>query len=146
MSEIRQRYIRCDGPHCHKIETFWAVDDFELSQEMQLVGWESQPPAHLCPICKARAAAVQVSAKDEPGTDAYLRNATLVEVGDGVILIGEIYGDRKKRFADGESVRTSFVKQSLGHDIFKTKNSVYDVQSWVGNAPDVSKYFPRSKP
>ena len=42
-------------------------------------------------------------------------------------LIGTIYGDKKRRFLDGDEVRTSFITGKLPGGIYRTRNSVYKV-------------------
>lgn len=45
-------------------------------------------------------------------------------------LRGEIYGDTKGRFSDGEVVITSTVMREFGGNWFGTRNSAYGVKSW----------------
>lgn len=43
-------------------------------------------------------------------------------------LVGNIYGDTKGRFPDGLYILTSAVLESLGDNIFRTRNSTYKVE------------------
>jgi hypothetical protein len=56
--------------------------------------------------------------------DAELHLWTIDPWGEGRIVRGMIFGDRKSRFADGEDVNTSFV-QKIERDILRTKNTTY---------------------
>jgi len=49
-------------------------------------------------------------------------------------LSGDIYGDTRGRFLDGERVSTSEIV-SVDGDIVTTRNSVYRVTSWAGVKP-----------
>lgn len=65
-----------------------------------------------------------------------LRNARRVPVGAdprAPCLSGEIYGDARGRFFDGERIRTSTIMAEEG-DVFTTRFSVYRVESWAENA------------
>ncbi|WP_156940414.1 hypothetical protein [Mesorhizobium sp. LSHC414A00] len=44
-------------------------------------------------------------------------------------LSGEVYGDTKGRFRDGERITTSTI-MSEECDVFRTRYSVYRVESW----------------
>lgn len=59
-----------------------------------------------------------------------LRNATR----DAAGLCGLIYDDTKGRFNDGQLVFTSKIMSEDG-DIFRTRNSVYRVESWARPTP-----------
>lgn len=62
-----------------------------------------------------------------------LRNARHVKEGEdprAPCLRGEVYGDVRGRFRDGEIVTTSTVLEALEDGIFKTRYSVYRVTSW----------------
>lgn len=72
------------------------------------------------------------------GVTAELRNVT--RCGDGAWrpydhLSGDIYGDSRGRFIDGERVSTSKIV-SVDGDVFTTRNSVYRVTSWAVAAND----------
>lgn len=68
-----------------------------------------------------------------------LRNTRRVEKGEdprAPCLHGQIYGDSKGRFADGDWVTTSTILFEAGGDTFQTRNSVYKVESWAsGHGP-----------
>lgn len=55
-----------------------------------------------------------------------LKNAEHAET----CLRGQIYGDARGRFRDGEWIRTSYIVSEDG-DTFTTRNSVYKVESWA---------------
>jgi hypothetical protein len=62
-----------------------------------------------------------------------LRNAVRVPRGDDVrapCLKGQVYGDVRRRFFDGDVITTSTVLSEEG-DVFTTRNSVYRVESWA---------------
>ena len=63
---------------------------------------------------------------------AKLRNASKIPNGyGGFVLVGQIYGDAKKRFSDGEWITTSKVlHEDENNVIFTTRNSIYQVESW----------------
>lgn len=46
-------------------------------------------------------------------------------------LRGQIYGDTKGRFRDGEWVTTSRIDEELPEGVFKTRFSVYKVVNWA---------------
>jgi hypothetical protein len=76
---------------------------------------------------------------DYPLIDGELRDAYRVELpftGAGLDfrLSGRLYGDRKGRFMEGERVTTSRVTREDG-DYFLTRNSAYQVTSWLERAP-----------
>lgn len=61
-----------------------------------------------------------------------LRNAYRVPRGAdprAPCLSGEVYGDTKGRFRDGERITTSTIMSEEG-DVFRTRFSVYRVESW----------------
>lgn len=62
-----------------------------------------------------------------------LRNARMIFEGDprAPCLRGEVFGDAKGRFPDGEVIRTSRIKAQEDGLIFRTTYSVYKVESWV---------------
>lgn len=62
-----------------------------------------------------------------------LRNAKRVPRGDdprAPCLRGQIYGDIRGRFRDGEYVTTSTI-MSEADDVFVTRYSTYKVESWA---------------
>ncbi len=66
-----------------------------------------------------------------------LRNARRVSAKEdprGPCLSGDVYGDTKGRFRDGERVTTSTIFAETG-DIFQTRYSVYRVESWADAKP-----------
>lgn len=70
---------------------------------------------------------------------AVLRNATRVPRGDDVrapCLRGVVASDIKGRFLDGEPIITSTILEELPGDVFRTRNSVYRVESWAEPAND----------
>lgn len=67
--------------------------------------------------------------------NATLRNARRLGPGEhhrAPCLSGEIYGDTKGRFRDGEIVYTSTITEEMPDDVFKTAFSVYRVENWAG--------------
>ena len=63
-----------------------------------------------------------------------LRNARHVKVGEdprAPCLSGDVYGDIRGRFRDGERITTSTVEELLPDDVFKTRYSIYRVESWA---------------
>jgi len=61
-----------------------------------------------------------------------LRNARRVSVGEdprAPCLSGDVYGDTKARFRDGERITTSTIMSEEG-DVFRTRFSAYRVASW----------------
>ncbi|WP_313666280.1 hypothetical protein [Shinella sp.] len=61
-----------------------------------------------------------------------LRNACRVPKGDdprAPCLYGQVYGDTKGRFRDGEWITTSTIMEESG-DVFRTRFSAYRVESW----------------
>lgn len=60
-----------------------------------------------------------------------LKNAYRVTIGtpSAPYLSGEVYGDTKGRFRDGERITTSTIMSEEG-DVFRTRFSVYRVESW----------------
>lgn len=62
-----------------------------------------------------------------------LRNARRLSPSEdlrGPCLQGEVYGDTKGRFYDGESIVTSTIMSEEG-DVFRTRYSAYKVESWA---------------
>jgi hypothetical protein len=62
-----------------------------------------------------------------------LRNARRVARGEdprAPCLSGDVYGDARGRFRDGERITTSTVV-SEDDDVFTTRYSVYKVESWA---------------
>ena len=50
------------------------------------------------------------------------------------VVVGEIYNDEKKRFKDGNYMRTSRIKSiDFETGIAITKNSVYNLEKWWEN-------------
>ncbi len=63
-----------------------------------------------------------------------LRNARRAPKGDDVrapCLHGQVYGDTRGRFCDGEWITTSTIMEEDG-DVFRTRYSTYRVESWQG--------------
>lgn len=67
---------------------------------------------------------------EEAAFDAVLKNAGPMW---GKQVNGDIYGDRKRRFADGTNVTTSTIL-SIDGDIIKTRNSTYKVEWYYPSA------------
>lgn len=70
-----------------------------------------------------------------------LRNARRLGPGEhhrAPCLSGEIFGDTKGRFRDGEAVVTSTIDEELPDDVFKTRFSAYRVESWAKDDPAVA--------
>ena len=65
-----------------------------------------------------------------------LKNARRVAIGEdprAPCLSGEVYGDTKGRFRDGERITTSTIMEEQGA-LFRTRFSAYRVESWEGDA------------
>jgi len=63
-----------------------------------------------------------------------LRNARRVSASEdlrGPCLHGQVYGDTKGRFRDGDYITTSTIMSEDG-DVFKTRYSAYKVEHWEG--------------
>jgi hypothetical protein len=62
--------------------------------------------------------------------DGTLKNARIVETGElrCPYVYGQIYGNRRGRFNDGETIYTSTVLERLPDGVFKTRYSVYKVE------------------
>ncbi|WP_172352717.1 hypothetical protein [Mesorhizobium sp. NZP2298] len=62
-----------------------------------------------------------------------LRNARMIFDGDPrcPCLRGEVYGDTKGRFMDGDVITTSRLKAQEDGLVFRTTYSVYKVESWA---------------
>jgi hypothetical protein len=58
-----------------------------------------------------------------------LVNASREKVPGGYVLIGKIYDDTRKKYADGVIIHTSRVMREEG-DVVWTRTSVYRVDSW----------------
>lgn len=66
-----------------------------------------------------------------------LRDAVRVPLGDDVrapCLCGHVFGDTKGRFRAGDWITTSTIMSEEG-DIFRTRYSVYKVESWADGTP-----------
>lgn len=66
-----------------------------------------------------------------------LRNARLIPKGEhphAPCLAGNVHGDTKGRFRDGELITTSTIMSEDG-DVFKTRYSAYKVESWADGTP-----------
>lgn len=77
--------------------------------------------------------------KPVPAITGALRNAVRVPPGADVrapCLRGEVYGDARGRFYDGERIITSTILEELPGDVFRTRYSVYRVESWAEPAND----------
>lgn len=59
-----------------------------------------------------------------------LRNAQLL-IDGGMCLRGQIHGDTKGRFRDGEVIITSRLEEHRPGSVFKTRFSAYRVESWL---------------
>lgn len=62
-----------------------------------------------------------------------LRNARRVKVGEdprAPCLRGNVFGDVRNRFRDGERITTSTITAEDG-DVFTTRYSTYKVESWA---------------
>lgn len=67
-------------------------------------------------------------------TNGTLKYAFLVETSDGkLVAVGNIFGDRKGRFDDGEFMKTSYII-SENNNVIHTKNSSYEVE-WANTTP-----------
>lgn len=97
----------------------------ELREACECLG-----PDDACLYCRAREALEGFEGEMVVIT-ATLRDTSLVWVGDGYVLNGAIEGDTRKRFPDGEVVRTSRI---VGFDnkakTVTTRNSIYRVLPW----------------
>jgi hypothetical protein len=63
-----------------------------------------------------------------------LKNARRVAVGEdprAPCLSGDVYGDKKGRFREGERITTSTIFEELPDGVFKTRYSCYKVESWA---------------
>lgn len=56
----------------------------------------------------------------------------------GRVIYGNIYGDIRKRFPDGEAIHTSQIVDRLSIDLFQTLHAIYKVEF----SPDGMKYAP----
>lgn len=68
-----------------------------------------------------------------PELTGTLRNAHRVPKGDdhrAPCLRGEVYGDARGRFRDGDIIVTSTILSEDG-DVFTTRNNTYRVESWA---------------
>lgn len=73
------------------------------------------------------------TADRKPEINGTLRNARRVAKGEdprAPCLYGQVYGDTKGRFRDGEYITTSTIFSEDG-DIFTTRYSAYRVESWA---------------
>lgn len=70
---------------------------------------------------------------DNHDYDAELRDWTLANYYGGKIGFGRVYNDRKERFQDGETIRTSKVLRIEGGRILQTRNTRYLL---VGGGPE----------
>lgn len=72
--------------------------------------------------------------KEQDGTiTGTLRNARRVSAGDdprAPCLSGDVFGDTRGRFRDGERITTSTIMSEDG-DVFTTRYSTYRVESWA---------------
>lgn len=67
--------------------------------------------------------------EETTGYDAILKNYHIVENGsDNKFLIGQIYSDSKKRFKDGDTIKTSNIVY-IDKDQAKTKNTLYKLEN-----------------
>lgn len=64
------------------------------------------------------------------GTLRNTRRLCLKDDHRGPCLRGQVYGDTKGRFRDGEFITTSTIVREEG-DVFMTRYSVYRVESWA---------------
>jgi hypothetical protein len=67
-----------------------------------------------------------------PEIHGVLRNAYFLFEGDVrcPCLKGDVYEDAKGRFRDGDHITTSTLFEQLSEDTFRTRFSVYRVESW----------------
>lgn len=59
---------------------------------------------------------------------AMLKNAVWIHDHRAPNIKGEIEGDSKWRFRDGETVYTSTVLEDMGDGLYRTRNSLYKVE------------------
>jgi hypothetical protein len=61
----------------------------------------------------------------------HLIGASRENVDGGYVVVGTIYGDARRRYADGTIIHTSLVmrEERSGH-VIRTRSSVYQVDSW----------------
>jgi hypothetical protein len=61
--------------------------------------------------------------------DGVLKGWAIVSFGDGIAIVGQIYGDRKRRFIDGRWIITSRVvtprDRVVSGRVIRTRNSRY---------------------
>ena len=76
-----------------------------------------------------------------------LRNARRIPRGEDLrapCLSGEVSGDTRGRFRDGERITTSTIFEELGNGLFKTRFSAYKVESWADEKPVNDNDLPTS--
>lgn len=60
---------------------------------------------------------------------AILKDSVIIEIRNYFIAYGIIYEDSKKRFSDGEEIRTSFINSiDLEKGLIFTKNTIYKIE------------------
>lgn len=57
-----------------------------------------------------------------------LKNAVWIHDYRAPNIRGEIYGDSKKRFPDGDTIYTSTVMEDMGDGLYRTRYSLYKVE------------------
>jgi hypothetical protein len=72
-----------------------------------------------------------------------LLNAERVTIGDGYIIVREVYEDIHGRFDNGSLIRTSLIVHEDGN-VISTKNSIYEVESWR-STPDIETHGDKLK-
>lgn len=63
--------------------------------------------------------------------DAILEDAQYAQIGDYKVAYGKVYEDKKRRFNDGEGVRTSVIQKEFevdGVKYIKTLNTTYKLR------------------
>lgn len=64
----------------------------------------------------------------EPEITATLKNACIHRLGEKSYFTGHIYGDIRRRWADGFYIHTSMVDRVEG-DLVYTRNSIYKIDN-----------------
>jgi hypothetical protein len=68
-------------------------------------------------------------ATEQAPVDAVLKEASIHDMGRGPIAFGKVYADRKGRFKNGESIRTSLIISGPdANGVIRTRNSVYQLE------------------
>jgi hypothetical protein len=72
-----------------------------------------------------------------------LRNARRIKKGEdprAPCLVGNVYGDARGRFRDGEYITTSTIMDETG-DVFTTRYSAYRVETWAEVQPKYATIY-----